>query len=123
DPGGPFDSWDILVFSVLTSAVLVAFEKLFAFWPVLSSPEGQHAPLRFGIYASLYALVISAILSWIFLHLLHFEIVDFMLRVPVALIFGIFVVTNFAQSRLFATMPQPKKHLSLLGVAILFGFA
>lgn len=123
DPAGPFDSWDVLVFSVLTSAVLVAFEKLFAFWPVLSSPAGQQAPLRFGVYASLYALVISAIISWTFLHLLHFEIVDFMLRVPVALIFGIFVVTNFAQSRLFATLQQPKKGFALLGVAILFGFA
>lgn len=122
DPGGLFDSWQILVFAVTTSAVIVALEKLFEFWPTTGMHSTQ-SPFLHGLSNSVLVFIVSSLWMGFFVGFLRLEIVDFMLRGPIALLFGIFFVTNLSQSRILPDTPQPRKGATLLVLAIFIGVA
>lgn len=106
DPGGLFPFWDILVFAVTTSAVIVAWEKLLILWP-LHGPMAHRHPLWRGLIASAAVLVASGLWMGVPCLIFGMDVVDFMLRGPIALLFGIFFATNLTQSQLFAGLAQP----------------
>lgn len=122
DPGGLFDAWDALVFCVTTTGVIVVFEKIFETWPFSAWPRQSNGFLR-GLVKTVLVLLLSTALVRFGLRQAHFERVDFMVRVPIALIFGVFLVTNLTQSRLFASVSQPIKGILLLAFAVVLGAA
>lgn len=122
DPAGLFDAWDALVFCVATTSVIVIFEKIFEMWPFADWPRTSEGLLR-GLVKTVVVLILSIALVEICLRHAHFERVDFMVRVPIALIFGVFLVTNLTQSRLFASVRQPIKGILLLVFVVVLGAA
>ena len=121
DPGGLFPFWDILVFAVTTSAVIVAWEKLLGLWP-LHGPMAHRHPLWRGLIASAVVLAASGLWMGVPCIIFGMNVVDFMLRGPIALLFGIFFATNLTQSRLFAGLAQPGRGTRLVILAYPLGF-
>jgi hypothetical protein len=122
DPGGAFNAWNALVFFVTTTTVVAILAKLFEYWPINILP-GASIPVVIGFYATLYTLVISFALMRIFTAMLGFDVVDFMVRVPACLIFGVFLVTNMTQYQFLKSHRQPARGARLLVVAIVLALA
>jgi hypothetical protein len=116
DPGGAFNAWSALIYFVTTSAVIVV-ARMFDFWPIGRLPGG-HGPKGFAAYATVYVLVISAILMAVFTWAFRYDPVDYMVRVPVSMIFGVLLVTNMMQFQLFRAGTQPQKGLKLLALTV-----
>jgi len=120
DPGGLFPFWTILVFAVTTSAIIVAWEKLLGLWP-LHGPMAHQHPLRRGLTASALVIAASGLWMGIACAIFGMDAVDFMLRGPIALLFGIFFAINLTQSRLFAGLAQPGRGACLIILAYPLG--
>ena len=112
DPKGWFDSWDALVFAVTTVAVILLL-PIFEFWPLnrLSADRGQ--PSR-GLIATVMILIVSILMHGIFISWLAMPQVEYMVRVPVCLIFGTFLVNTMMQEKLLPRLVQPWRGLLLL---------
>jgi hypothetical protein len=97
-----------LVFLVTTSAVISAWAKCFG--------------IRFNIVlTSLGVLLLSAAWMGIGVALVGMDEVDFMVRWPVSLIFGLFLSINMTRYRLFADLTQPTRGFCLLAMAMSIG--
>lgn len=116
DPGGLLNAWTALVYFVTTSALIVS-ARLFDLWPIPALYGARH-PAVFGVYASVYVLILSAALMIVFTKVLNWDLVDYMVRVPVSLIFGVLIVSNMMHFQLFRNSLQPKKGLLLLGLTV-----
>jgi len=117
DPKGLFDSWVAMTFAVTTAAVIVV-HSLFDFWPIKKLAAGKPQPV-FGIVGSVYVLVFAFIVRWFFTSIVGMEQVNYMIQVPVCMIFGSFLVNNMMQFRLFPELKQPFRGFALLACAIL----
>lgn len=115
DPKGMFNMWSATTFFVTTAGVIVV-HTLFDFWPVEKITKGMAQPLR-GIIATLYILLISWLIRMVFVDFIQLEQVDYMVRVPVCMIFGTFLVNNMMQFSLFTNLKQPIRGLVLLMLA------
>lgn len=116
DPQGIFDMWLATTYFVTTAGVIVV-HTLFDFWPVNKLAKSAVQPLR-GIIATLYILALSWLIRTIFVDGIGLDQVDFMVRGPVCMIFGTFLVNNMMQFQLFTKLAQPVKGLVLLACAI-----
>jgi hypothetical protein len=116
DPMGLLDMWHATSFFVTTSSVIIV-HKLFDFWPIRQLTKNTSPPFSILI-SSLYILVLSWLIRILFVNGLGFEQVDYMVRVPVCMIFGSFLITNMMQFKLFKHTTQPLKGFALLGCAI-----
>ena len=116
DPGGLFDMWVALTFAVTTVAVIVV-HTMFDFWPLNKLAGNASQPLR-GLIGTVYVLVLSWLIWAGFVRGLGMEQVDYMVRVPVCMIFGTFLVNNMMQFSLFPKTVQPLRGLALLACAI-----
>ena len=114
-PSGFFDFWPALVFAVTTGAVIILHVPL-DFWP-LSKIAGKGQPV-YGLVSGLYVLVISVIVQWFAVSVIGMDVVDFMVKVPVSLLFGVFLTCNLVQFGLFPNMKQPMKGLCVLALTI-----
>lgn len=112
DPKGMFDMWQALTFAVTTSCVVVV-HFLYDFWPINKLCGHAIQPLR-GIISTVYVLLLSWFIYYLFVTLLGMEQVDFMIRVPVCMIFGSLLVNNMMQGGLFNNMTQPIRGLVLM---------
>lgn len=112
DPGGMFDMWVAMTFFVTTAGVIIV-HVLFDFWPIEKLSFGSHQPVR-GVIATLYILALSWLIRTLFVDGLGMEQVEYMIRVPVCMIFGTFLVNNMMQHALFANLVQPLRGLVLL---------
>lgn len=118
-PRGLFDMWQAMTFFVTTAAVIV-IHLLFDFWPVDKLSKGAGQPLR-GLIATVYIVVLSWGIRALFVGGLSMGLVEYMIRVPVCLIFGAFIVNNMMQFSLFSSLAQPRRGLLLTGLAALVG--
>lgn len=116
DPGGLFDMWHALTFAV-TTVGLIILHTLFDFWPVNKLAGNASQPLR-GVIATVYFLVLSWLLRSLFVDVLAMPQVEYMIRVPVSLILGVFLVNNMMQFSLFSTLAQPIRGIVLSMLAI-----
>jgi len=114
DPKGFFNAWYALAFSVTTVAAIMLL-SLFENWPVTKFSSAQ--PLL-GMAVSIVSLVISTILFWLAVFAFEMDPVDYMVRLPVSIIFGVFIVTNMMQFQLFKNIKQPLRGLYLLLVTL-----
>jgi hypothetical protein len=116
DPGGLFPAWNVVVYYMTALVVLFAW-LAFDLWPLTRRPGLMRQPvlgavLTGGALAGGYALYYAGV------RLLDIQTVEFLLRVPIAVIFGIILVLNMCGNALFAS-PQPVKGaLNLITAAV-----
>lgn len=111
DPKGMFDAWVALTFFV-TAVGLIVVHTLFDFWPIDKLSMGMSQPAR-GIIGTLYILALAWLVRTGFVSGLEMPQVEYMIRVPVCMIFGAFMVNNMMQFSLFPTFAQPVRGVIL----------
>jgi len=117
DPKGIFSAWTALVFSVTAAAVMLIIVMLTEQWPItafakkrpwLNSQPGQ------GVAATVFVLLISFAVFYLCVDVAGMDVVDFMVKVPISFIFGIFIYQNLLQRSLFENAIQPTKGGALI---------
>lgn len=120
DPQGLFVAWDPAAFIVAIGAVLLCF-VLFEFWPlsVLAArrPAVARQPL-FGLLAAGVVLLATLAVWGVAVGLAGMDAVVFMARVPVVVIFGVFIVLTLFQGAGFARFRQPARGLAMTATVI-----
>ncbi len=107
NPNGLFNAITSLSFAV-TAVAFVMVLIMFEMWPVPQIAKGGNQPL-FGFIATLLILLLSGLTYYLFVELLKIEPMEYMVRGPVCIIFGAFIVDNMMQFQLFSTLKQPLK--------------
>lgn len=113
DPNGFFNLWSATSFAVTTVAVLMVL-SLFEFWPITRLSNYQ--PLL-GIYLTVTGLLISSLFFFISVYYYQIDPVDFMVKGPISIIFGVFLVTNMMQFQLYSRHSQLARGVYLLVIA------
>ena len=121
DPGGAFNAWQILVFYLSVLAAMF-FVIDFDLWPFTKFPAVMKQPMLGSVWM-LTILVIGGITFYIGTVVMAMDPVIYMVRVPVAYLFGSIVVLNIFQNSLFAKLPQPTKGVLNAIATITFGNA
>ena len=120
DPKGLFMAWDPVAFIVAFGAVLLCF-VLFDFWPVTvlarRRPAAARQPLFGLLSAGIVALVTLAVWGAA-VGLAGVDPVVFMVRVPVVVIFGVFIVLTLFQGGGFARLRQPVKGIAMTATVV-----
>jgi hypothetical protein len=110
DPHGMFNALSAIVFYI--TALSVMFLLLhFDLWPLTKSAAVMKQPVL-GILWTVICLVAGAAIFYIGIYLLHFDVMAFLIQVPVPFIFGTIVVLNMLENSLFSRMEQPWKGLT-----------
>ena len=120
NPGGLFNGITALTFAV-TAVAMVMVLIMFEMWPVAKIVKSGKQPL-FGMVGMALLLFISAIIYYLFVGVIGMEPMDFMVRGPVCIIFGAFLVDNMMQFQLFSTMKQPLKGFAKLLLCLIGAF-
>jgi hypothetical protein len=117
DPNGLFNGITALTFAV-TAVALVMVLAMFEMWPVPLFVKNGSQPL-FGLVGTLLVLLVTALFYGTSVFALGMEPMDFMVRGPVCVIFGAFLVDNLMQFQLFARLKQPLKGFAKTGVCLI----
>jgi len=125
NPHGLFMAWIPLIFA-LTCFVVILCLVLLDFWPVaalppLFAPVGKQ-PL-FGIVSAVVIALVAALIWSLFVGSLHMDMVVFLVRVIISLIFGIFIILIMMEGAPFVTIPQPARGGVLILVAVVLSIA
>jgi hypothetical protein len=125
DPKGLFTAWDSAAFVVAMGAVLLCF-VLFEFWPLtaiaLRRPAVARQPL-FGLLALGIVLLVTLVVWGVPVGLAGMDPVVFMARVPVVVIFGVFIVLTMFQGVGFARFTQPARGIAMTAAVIVLAAA
>jgi hypothetical protein len=119
DPHGMFNGWSALVFYVTALAgmfLLICFDL----WPLTTVGAIMQQPVL-GIVWTVVALLFAAVVFYVGINVRHMDVVRFLVRVPVPLIFGSIVVLNMLQNSLFATLTQPLKGIANVVAVVVIG--
>jgi hypothetical protein len=120
DPRGLFTAWQSAAFIIATAAVLLLF-VLFDFWPLTilihRRPALGREPL-FGLLAGGLVLLVTLAVWGIPVGLAGMDPVVFLVRVPVALIFGVFIVMTLFQGAGLGGLKQPGKGAAMTAAVI-----
>ena len=119
DPKGPFDAWTALVFIVtcMAAALLVA---QFDLWPI-SLRGGLMAQPLLGLCWTALAVAVSAVATYLGIHVVGMAPPQFLATVTVPFLFGSIVVLNMLESSLFARLGQPGRGVAAAVVAAVLG--
>ncbi|MCK5423822.1 MAG: hypothetical protein KAI89_00510 [Emcibacter sp.] len=124
DPKGIFMAWPALAFSLTAAAFMLLLVITWEGWPFTAlakkTPAFGKQPLQ-GLMASILILILSYGLYSFCIEILKMDPVQFMVRVPVALIFGVFIVQNMMQGSLLSKLCQPHRGLLLTLVICVLG--
>jgi hypothetical protein len=107
DPHGFFNAWNVLVFYISVLAAMF-FVIDFDLWPFTTFPRLMQQPVL-GVVWMLTILAIGGFVFYVGTVAMGMDPVLFLVRVPVAFLFGSIVVLNMFQNSLFAKLPQPQK--------------
>ena len=123
DPAGLFNGITALTFAV-TAVAMVMVLALFETWPVPAIVKSGTQPAS-GLVGAAIILLVSAIIYYACVIVLGMEPMGFMVRGPVCIIFGAFLVDNMMQFQLFTGLQQPVKGLAktvvcLVGAAAMY---
>jgi hypothetical protein len=119
DPHGMFNAWYALVFYM--SCIGVMFLMLhFDLWPLTANPALMKQPML-GFVWTVIALVVGGAAFYGAVYMAGMDVVAYMIRVPVAFIFGTIVVLNMMQASLFEKMTQPVKGIVSAAAAAVIG--
>ena len=118
DPHGMFNGWSALVFYVTALAgmfLVIAFDL----WPLTTVGAIMQQPVL-GIVWTIVCLAFAAVAFYVGVTVQHMDVVRFLVRVPVPLIFGSIVVLNMLQNSLAAKLTQPVKGIvNVLLIAVI----
>lgn len=121
DPHGLFIAWVPLIFA-LTCFVVILCLVLLDFWPMSLLPPRMPAfgkqPL-FGIVSSIFIALVSLGVWWLFVDKLQTDMVDFMTRDIISLIFGIFIFLVMLEGAQFVSFSQPGRGIVLIILSII----
>jgi hypothetical protein len=106
DPKGMFNAWNVVVYYMAALTILFAW-LCFDLWPLTSRPGIMKQP-TLGIVLVGASLVLGYGLYYGGVYAMAIQNVEFLLRVPIAFIFGTILVLNMCQGSLFK-MAQPAK--------------
>ncbi len=123
DPHGMFNGWNALVFEVTALAgmfLVLAFDL----WPMTTVPAIMQQPVLAIVWTAI-CLVFAAVAFQLGVNVFHMDVVRFLVRVTVPLIFGSIVVLNMLDNSLAARLKQPLKGIvnTVLIVVIGVGLA
>lgn len=120
EPGGIFNGISALSFAV-TVVAMVMVATMFDMWPVNRAAKQISQPLM-GILGTVWIVFLASILYYVFVGVLKMEPMDFMVKVPVCIIFGTFLVENMMQFQLFSNCLQPAKGLMKTALCLIGAF-
>jgi hypothetical protein len=125
DPQGLFAAWQSAAFIVTAAGVLLCF-ALFDFWPLshlgAKRPAIAREPL-FGLLCGGIVLAVTLLVWGIPVGLAGMDPVVYLVRVPVAVIFGVFIVLTIFQGVGFGALAQPLKGVAMTAAVIVFAVA
>jgi hypothetical protein len=107
DPHGLVNAWKALVFYITVLAAMF-FVIDFDLWPFTKFPRVMKQP-ALGLVWMLTILAIGGSAFYVGVERMAIDPVMFLVRIPVAYLFGSIVVLNMFQNSLFAKLPQPTK--------------
>lgn len=115
-PTGLFPAWPLIVFCITTLGVIFAF-ILFEKMPLVLPSSGQ--PLH-GLATGALVLVISALVMVAGVWGLGMGVVDFMVRVPISFMFGMFMIFDTTHGQILGSLKQPLRGavLTILCMAV-----
>lgn len=121
NPHGLFMAWIPLIFA-LTCFVVILCLVLLDFWPVaqlppLFSPVGRQP--WFGITSSVFIALVATGLWVLFVGKLQMDMVVFLVRVIISLIFGIFILLVMMEGVQPVSIPQPARGGVLILAAVM----
>lgn len=121
DPHGLFMGWIPLIFA-LTCFVVILCLVLLDFWPVATLPP--HIPLLgkqpfFGLASSVLIAAVAAAIWTVFVGVLHMDMVLYLVRVVISLIFGIFILLVMMEGAPFVALKQPARGGVLIVLALI----
>jgi hypothetical protein len=125
DPKGLFNAWNVPVYYMAALTILFAW-LCFDLWPLTSKPRIMKQP-TLGIVVVGASLVLGYAIYYVGVYVIGVQNVEFLLRVPVAFIFGTILVLNMCQNSLFKTA-QPVKGVmnvvfsAILGSVLMIGY-
>jgi hypothetical protein len=118
DPKGLFNAWNVVVYYMAALTILFAW-LCFDLWPLTADPGIMKQP-TLGIVLVGASLVLGYGLYSVGVYGLAVQNVEFLLRVPIAFIFGTILVLNMCQNTLFARA-QPAKGLMNVAFSAVVG--
>jgi hypothetical protein len=125
DPKGLFNAWNVPVYYMAALTILFAW-LCFDLWPLTSNPRMMKQP-TLGIVVLGASLVLGYAIYYVGVYVIGIQNVEFLLRVPVAFIFGTILVLNMCQNSLFK-MAQPAKGVmnvvfsAVIGSVLMIGY-
>jgi hypothetical protein len=125
DPKGLFNAWNVPVYYMAALTILFAW-LCFDLWPLTSKPRIMKQP-TLGIVVVGASLVLGYAIYYVGVYMIGIQNVEFLLRVPVAFIFGTILVLNMCQNSLFK-MAQPAKGVmnvvfsAVIGSVLMIGY-
>ena len=111
NPHGLFMAWIPLIFA-LTCFVVILCLVLLDFWPVTTLPPlfpslGKQP--WFGIASAIFIALVASVIWALFVGKLQMDMVVFLVRVIISLIFGIFILLIMLEGAQFVSIPQPAR--------------
>jgi hypothetical protein len=125
DPKGLFTAWTVVVYYMAALTILFAW-LCFDLWPLTSNPGIMKQP-TLGIVLVGASLVLGYVMYYVAVYPMTIQNVEFLLRVPIAFIFGTILVLNMCQNALFS-VAQPAKGVmnvvfsAVIGSVLMIGY-
>jgi hypothetical protein len=125
DPKGLFTAWTVVVYYMAALTILFAW-LCFDLWPLTSNPGIMKQP-TLGIVLVGASLVLGYAMYYVAVYPMTIQNVEFLLRVPIAFIFGTILVLNMCQNSLFK-VPHPAKGVmnvvfsAVVGSVLMIGY-
>ena len=120
DPHGAVAAWNIFTFIVTASLVIIGLVML-DFWPIAAAarivPILGTQPFQ-AVFSVGLVLAITAAIWTVGVSVLHMDVVDYMVRVPVSGLFGQLIMLHMMQTSPLQTAAQPGKGLGLLALVV-----
>jgi len=118
DPKGLFTAWNVVVYYMAALTILFAW-LCFDLWPLTSNPGIMKQP-TLGVVLVGASLILGYAMYYCGVYLMSIQNVEFLLRVPVAFIFGTILVLNMCQNGLFKAA-QPGKGVMNVAFSAVIG--
>jgi hypothetical protein len=125
DPKGLFSAWSVPVYYMAALTILFAW-LCFDLWPLTSNPVIMKQP-TLGIVLVGASLILGYAIYYVAVYVMTIQNVEFLLRVPIAFIFGTILVLNMCQNSLFRAA-QPTKGVmnvafsAVIGSVLMIGY-
>jgi len=120
DPRGLLDAWSAISFFVtLGGAILIL---TLSDMTLVTGLVGKRQPHVVKLVATLVALLMSLVCWVVFVKGVGMDTVVYLVKVPVGFTFGVFLVDNLMQHRLFAGVGQPLRGILLTLLASVYAY-